>query len=144
MPGFTPGCLLRAQLPHSVAGAIVLVRIEGTLREGSVSDIHFKDMFDTLQGAVAVLRNTSGVMQKEFADVQVSTGSLDEIEERLAREHAGKTSLFEREREIALTRQLMAILAAERNEGEKVADFEKRVETEARLALDAELGIDVV
>ncbi len=122
---------IRAALPPRAEGAIVLLRVEGTLRQGSVADIRFNELLGGLEGALTVLRNTSALRAQEFEDVALSdAGSLEDIEDRLAREHAGKSHL-DAHKEIAITKELLRALATERKDGEKVADFEQRVRAES-------------
>ena len=123
--------LVRAALPRDAAGAIVLLRVQGCLRDGTPADIHFKELLAGIKDPLIILKNTASLTSKEFQEIDIGKGTLDEIEERLAREHAGKSGLFSADSELALTKELMRVLSADKKDGEKVADFEKRVEAEA-------------
>jgi DNA repair exonuclease SbcCD nuclease subunit len=122
---------LRDAIPSDAQGSILLLRVEGILSQGSPSDINFRDIISSIKNAAVVLKNTNGLTGKEFEEVEIGKGTLDEIEDRLAAEHAGKSGLFEAPAEIALTKELMRVLSSEKKEGEKVADFEKRIDAEA-------------
>jgi hypothetical protein len=123
---------LRQHAQQDLRNAIVLVRVEGMLAQGKPSDIDFRAFVDSCagKGAYIVLKNTSKLESKEFEEIKVSTASVEDIEDKLIREHAGQLRLMPAEKEIALAKELMRVLAAERDEGERVADFEKRVAQE--------------
>ncbi len=112
-----------------VTSAIVLLRVEGVLKQGKPGDINFGALMDScmLKGAHVVQKNARGLESREFEEVKVSTAGVDEIEEALLGEHAGQLTIMPAEKEIALAKELMRILSAEKDEGERVADFEKRV-----------------
>ena len=107
---------------NSVSDKIVLVRVEGVLESGKVSDIDFK-ILDSL-GAYCVLKNINKLSTKEFEELKVEGGNVEEIEEKVINEHLGQ---FEIENEKELTGNLMKVFSLEKTEGEKVADFEKRL-----------------
>ncbi len=125
--------LLRQQ-PVSVSNAIVTVRVSGTLSQGKPSDIQFQTLLQqTLDhGAYAILRNTSSLTSKEFEAITVDQNSVEDVEAALIREHSGKVF---GEQEATLINTLMQALQTERNEGEKVSDFEKRITGDALQAL---------
>jgi hypothetical protein len=109
--------------------AIVTIRLFGQLKTGHPSDIKFKDIFRNFygKGAFFVMKNTNKLTSKEFEEVKVETGSVDEIEERLIRENTGKSGIFNAEKEQKIIQELMHAFAEEKLEGETSADFEKRV-----------------
>ncbi|MBI4151020.1 hypothetical protein HY492_02760, partial [Candidatus Woesearchaeota archaeon] len=125
---------LLKQQPVSVSNAIVTVRVSGTLSQGKPTDIPFQTLLQQAvhNGAYAVLRNTSGLTSKEFEAISVDQHSVEDVEAALIREHAGKVF---GEHEAPLIRTLLQTLQTERNEGEKAADFEKRVIGDALQAL---------
>jgi exonuclease SbcD len=104
---------------QNVSDKIVTVRIHGVLESGRVSDIDFS----CIEG-YCVLKNVNKLSTKEFEEIKVEGGNIEEIEEKLIKEHLGQ---FEIENEEELTRTLMKTFSLEKLEGEKVADFEKRV-----------------
>ena len=62
------------------------------------------------------------------------------MERSLIREHLGQMKAEGiSEREEQLIRELMAALSAERNEGETIADFSKRVRGDARHILNIDM-----
>ncbi|MFC1728367.1 exonuclease SbcCD subunit D [Nanoarchaeota archaeon] len=117
--------------------AIVTIRLSGVL-DGKVSDIEFKEIFDLLNSKSAsfVMKNTNALQMKGFEEVEVDSGSVEETEEKLISESSGQISIEGDEKE--LTKQLMLVLSAEKAEGEKTSDYEKRVvdETKKVLGLD--------
>ncbi|RMF54360.1 DNA repair exonuclease [Candidatus Woesearchaeota archaeon] len=118
---------------------IVTIRLFGVLESGKVSDIDFGEISRMLyeKSAFAVLRNTSGLSSKEFEEVKVSQGSVDEIEDRIIREHAGQISIgLDRDKEITLTKKLIDALNMEKAEGERTSDFEARVLETVRKVLE--------
>ena len=121
-------------LPEDASGQIVLLRIEGMLSQGSVADIKWAELSGL--PCVALLKNTNALTSKEFEEVSIETGTLEEMEERLTREHAGKSGILAADQEIVLTKELMGVLSAEKNDGEKTGDFERRVQLDARGVLD--------
>ncbi len=114
---------------HTLANAIVLLRIEGTLSQGKPSDIDFGSFVAacTSKSAYIVLKNTNKLESTEFEEIKVSTASIEDIEDKLIREHAGQLKLMPADKEAMLAKELMRVLSAEKDEGERVADFEKRV-----------------
>lgn len=109
--------------------SIVLVRLHGKLGEGKISDIDFKSLFLTLneKNPLFVLRSTSQLSSREFEELNVSANSADDIEEALIQEHKGELGLVNSDSELVFIKNIMSALKSEKNEGEKVADFEKRI-----------------
>ncbi|MEM4239623.1 MAG: exonuclease SbcCD subunit D [Candidatus Woesearchaeota archaeon] len=122
-----------------VKNAIVLIRAGGELRQGKPGDINFGALIDScmLKGAHIVQKNTYSLGSREFEEIKVSKGTVDEIEESIIAKHAGQLKIMPKEKEEALAKELMRILSAEKDEGEKVADFEKRISQD----VDKLLGI---
>ena len=60
----------------------------GALESGKPSDINFKEIFDFLysKSAYFVMKNTNKLQAKEFEEIKVNSGSVDEIESRLIKE----------------------------------------------------------
>lgn len=110
---------------------IVTIRLEGTLESGKISDINFKEIFDKLyeKSAYFVMKNTYALATKEFEEIKIEASSVEDIEEKLINEHLGQIKLkdMDAKKEKELIKELMKALSAEREEDEKVADFEKRV-----------------
>jgi len=106
---------------------IVTIRVAGTLEAGKVSDINFKEIFSSLynKSAYFVMKNTNALQSKEFEQINVDTGTAEETEERLIKEHLGQIKIGSDEEK--LIKDFMQVLSSEKVEGEKVADFEKRL-----------------
>ena len=118
-------------------GGIVLIRVSGTLRQGKPSDLQFNDIIQHIYdlGAYFVMKNTNSLSSKEFAQITVSKNSAEDIEEVLIAEHTGKSDAFSVEKEREMVRALMLAFAKEKDEGERVADFEKRVKSDGQRIL---------
>jgi len=110
---------------------IITLRIEGTLYSGKPSDINFKDIFKKFydKSAYFVMKNTNKLQAKEFEEIKVNSGSVDEIESRLIKEHLGqiKVSNLEPEREKSIVETLMSALSREKEEGETTSNFELKI-----------------
>ncbi|OGM01955.1 hypothetical protein A3K72_00110 [Candidatus Woesearchaeota archaeon RBG_13_36_6] len=119
---------------------IVTIRLFGILKTGKTPDINFKDIMKLLQtkGAVFVMKNTHKLSSKEFKEVKIKKASVEEIEEELIKEHTDQINVegWDQKKQIHLIKTLMKILDTEKGEDEKVADFEKRIDEEAKNILD--------
>ena len=117
------------EIKQEMKNAIVLLRIEGTLKQGKPNDINFKAFIDSCanNNAYITLKNTNKLESKEFEEIKVSTDSVEDIEEKLLTEHAGQLKIMPAQKEIELAKELMRVLSLEKDEGERVADFEKRI-----------------
>jgi hypothetical protein len=104
--------------------------------DGKVSDIEFKEVFDLIysKSALFVMKNTNALQMKGFEEIEVDSGSVEETEERLISESLGQVNIEGNEKE--LTKTLMQVLSAEKEEGEKTADFEKRILDDFKKALN--------
>lgn len=111
-------------------GSIVLLRVGGTLREGSPADIKFNELVGELRSPVAVLKNTAAINGPEMKETAVS-GTLEEIERALI--DAQPAPPFGEKR---ITAELMRALSTPRKEGESIADFEERLIADASALLD--------
>ncbi|MBU0615216.1 MAG: DNA repair exonuclease [Nanoarchaeota archaeon] len=111
---------------------IVTLRLDGVLDSGKVSDIDFKQIFSVLyeKSAYFVMKNTNGLSSKEFEQISVDSGNIEETEDKLIKEHLGQIKV--EGDEDALIKQFMQALSLEKNEGEKVADFERRLVDEVK------------
>ena len=117
---------------------LVTMRFNGVLGSGRVGDIKFKEIFKRVydKDAYFVMRNTAGLHSPDFEEIKVDAGSVEEVEEKLVREHLGQFMI--EGGELNLTKSLMKVFDTERNEGEHVHDFEERMiaEVEKVLGLD--------
>ncbi len=117
---------------HDFKNAIVLMHIEGMLSNGKPNDIDFPNILSQCsnKGAYVTLKNTHQLESKEFEEIKVSTASIEDLEHTLIKEHAGQLKIMPAEKEITLAKELMRALSAEKDEGERVADFEKRISSD--------------
>ncbi len=122
---------------------IVLIRLSGVLESGKPSDINFKEIFDALynKSAYFVMKSSHAVSSKEFEEIKTDARNVDDIESFLIKEHLGQIKLenLTLEKEEELIKNLMRILSAEKQEGETVPDFEKRVKEDVGRILELEL-----
>ena len=110
---------------------IALIRVKGVLSSGKPSDINFKEIFEILKqrSAYFVMKSTSLVTSKEFTEMKVDADSVEDAEEVVIKKHLGQKMLrgLAPEKEKEFVQNLMEVLSAEKDEGEKVADFERRI-----------------
>ncbi|MBL7051865.1 MAG: metallophosphoesterase [Nanoarchaeota archaeon] len=121
---------------REVKDKIVTLRIKGEIL-GKVGDIDFKEILEELSSAYFVLRNTAKLRSKVQEDINMKAGSVDEIENDILNEI--ESSIKIHENEIEFTKQLMNSLNKDKEEGEKVLDFEKRVIVDAEKVLNIEI-----
>ena len=127
---------IRAELEDKIKGrefinTIVTIRLAGTLDSGKPSDINMRDIFTKIydNGAYFVMKNTAKLTAKELDKINAKISSVEEVEDSLIKESIGqiKIDALSAEKEEKLTKHLMDILSKEKDEGERVADFEKRI-----------------
>ena len=122
---------------------IVLLRLHGILKSGKPSDIDFKEIFTYLynKSAYFVMKSSHAVSSKEFEEVKTDARNVEDIESHLIKEHLGQISLenLSIEKEEELIRSMIAVLSSEKQEGETVPDFEKRVKEEVSRVLEIDL-----
>lgn len=112
---------------------IILIRLSGKLSSGKTTDIILKKIFDELydRGAYFVMKNTSALSSQEFEEIKLQTQSVLEIEDALIKEHLGQMKFehldWDKEQEYSKIKALLTTLDMEKGEGEKVADFERRI-----------------
>jgi len=101
---------------------IVTIRVFGELKEGRPSDIDWQRIIAVAyeRGAFFVMKNANRLSSKAVQQITVSEDSIDDVEATLLREHG--------QDEVAS--DLMQVLSVEKKEGEKAADFEKRIVSE--------------
>lgn len=119
---------------------IVTIRLFGVLESGKPSDINLKEIFEQLydKGAYFVMKNTNALTTKEFQEIKISSGSVDDIESTIIKEHLGQLKVLNSEKEESLIHALMHILNTEKNEGEKLTDFETRIINEMNKVFEVE------
>jgi DNA repair exonuclease SbcCD nuclease subunit len=119
---------------------IITIRVSGILESGKPSDINFKDIFEKLyeKSAYFVMKNTNALVAKEFEEIKIDAKDIEDVEEKIIKEHLGQIKVDALKDETAITKELMRILSIGRDEGEKVADFENRVKGEMEKVLELE------
>jgi len=132
---------IKSELEEKIKGrefinTIVTIRLSGCLDSGKPSDINIKEIFSKLydKSAYFVMKNTAKLTTKELDKVKTNTSSVEEVEDSLIKESIGqiKVDNLNVEEEEELTKQLMAILSMEKQDGERVADFEKRIKEDIK------------
>lgn len=117
---------------------IVTIRVSGTLNSGKTSDINFKKIFDSVEGAYFIMKNTYNLSTKELEEVKVEEGSVEEIEESVVEEHVGQFEGITPEREKKLIELLIPAFDKEKAEGEVKAVFEERIVQDVFKILEVE------
>jgi len=122
---------------------VVLIRFHGVLESGKPSDIDFKEIFTALynKSAYFVMKSSHAVTSKEFEEIKTDARNVDDVESFLIKEHLGQIKMenLTLEKEEGLIKNMMKTLGAEKQEGETVPDFEKRVKEEVSKILEIEL-----
>lgn len=115
---------------------IILIRLMGVLKSGKPSDIDLNEIVKELydKSAIFVMKNTNKLESKEFEEVKVQESSVEKVEDKLIKEHLGQNKELglELNKEEELTKSLISTLAEEKQEGEKVYEFEQRIKRNAR------------
>jgi len=111
---------------------IVLIRVQGKLKTGKPSDVDFKTLFNNIyeEKAFFVMKNTSKLTSEEFEEVKINSSSVEEVEKTIIKEHLGQIKTYFSDREEQVTGELMKSLSDEKNEGEKVYEYNDRVRKE--------------
>ena len=120
------------QLNQNIDNTLITIRLRGTLGQGRVSDLNFKDLFQQLyaRGAYLILKNTSQLTSEEFEEIKMADAEPQHVEEIIIKEHLQQIKLFDFDTEFQLTRELLTTLNVNKREGETVTDFQQRVETD--------------
>ncbi|MBT7497540.1 exonuclease SbcCD subunit D [Candidatus Woesearchaeota archaeon] len=135
--------LRREVLEKTFDNTIVLIRLKGTLKTGRPSDVNLNEIIKLLydKSALFVMKNTNALESKEFEEVKVQESSVEKVEAKLIKEHLGqnKDLGLDVEKEEDLTKELIQALSEEKQEGEKVYEFESRVKKNARSVIAKEI-----
>ncbi|HZX44262.1 MAG TPA: exonuclease SbcCD subunit D [Candidatus Nanoarchaeia archaeon] len=117
---------------------IVTIRVSGSLESGKTSDVDFKTIFDRLyeKSAYFVMKNTNGLIAREFEEVKIDARDVEDVEEKLISENIGQVKVEGMNDESAMTKHLMKAFSMAKDEGEKVFDFERRIKDEAGKILE--------
>ncbi len=105
---------IKKQLNFDTKDKIVTIRVKGEL-DGKPSDINFKKLLNL--DSYITLRNTAKLTSKQSKQTDMKQGTVEEIEKEIINENE-KSDLIP---------LLMKTLDKEKQEGEKVADFERRI-----------------
>ncbi len=124
------------------SNTIVLIRLHGILESGRPSDINFKEIFEAVysRSAYFVMKSSHAVVSKEFEEIKSDARNVEDVESFLIKEHLGQIKLenLTAEKEEILIKNLMEALLKEKQEGETVPDFEKRMKEEVGKILEME------
>ena len=127
---------------HEFINTIVLIRLEGILSSGKQSDLDFKEIFTMIysKGAYFVMKNTSALASHELEEIKVNARHADDIEAALIQEHIGQIKVkgMDTAKEEKLTKRLISLLENEKQEGERVYDFEARIIEDIDKVIDME------
>ena len=108
---------------------IVTLRVEGVLKSGKPNDVNFKEILSRLENSFVVLKNTNKLTTKEFEELEVETGNIEEIEDKIIKSHLSQIKVkdFTEDKEEKLVHDLLEQFGLEKDENEKNADFEDRL-----------------
>ena len=121
-----------------VKNAIITIRVMGCLRTGKPSDINFKSIFAELylRSAYFVMKSTSQLSSKEFKEIKLQKNSTTDIESSIINEHVGQTETFTQKKEKEFMNSLLILLNKEKEEGERIVDFDARLSSETLKELE--------
>ena len=114
---------LRAQ---SVDAVIVLIRVFGVIREGVPSDINWQRVLEGSSARI-ILRSTAGLSSKEFEEVVLAPQPIEVMEQQLIAQQSSALVWQDKEHDPVLVASVMLCLDIERQDGEKVVDFENKI-----------------
>ena len=111
---------------------------------GRPSEIDFKKIFDILyeKDAYYVMKSTSLLKGDIFEEIKVEQKeNADELEESLIEEHLNQVNIegFSKNEEKDLILDLMQTLNTQKQEGERVNDFEERLKKEIQKIIEIDI-----
>jgi DNA repair protein SbcD/Mre11 len=119
---------------------IILFRLHGQIESGKLSEIDYRQIYDFCynKNAYFVMRNTAKLKTKEYDEVKIEAKSSNDVESELISEHIGqiKVDNWDIDTEKSMINSLMTILSQEKNDGEKVYEFEERIKNELKDILE--------
>ncbi len=126
-----------------VKNTIVTMRVVGSMH-GRPSEIDFKKIFDILyeKDAYYVMKSTSLLKGDIFEEIKVEQKeNADELEESLIEEHLNQVNIegFSKNEEKDLILDLMQTLNTQKQEGERVNDFEERLKKEIQKIIEIDI-----
>lgn len=123
-----------------VEDKIILLRIEGELKEGKPTEINLSNITRDLklEGAKSVRTNTNKLSTKEYETVRVKASNKKELEKKLIEENVEQFDLegLSKDEKVKLTKKMMSLLSKEQGEDETNTKYKKRITEEAFKALD--------
>ncbi|MEK6904088.1 MAG: exonuclease SbcCD subunit D [Nanoarchaeota archaeon] len=111
---------------HDLKGKITTIRVKGTLSSGKTSDVNFKKIIESIKDPYCVLTNKAKLQSREFEEVEVETGNVEDVEMRIISEHL-KNLDFNSFNGKDFAVNLMNLMNKEKDEGERKVDFESRL-----------------
>jgi len=115
-------------LKENIQNKIILIRIEGTLKEGKITDLNLQSLSEELiqQGAYFVMKNTAKLNTTKYDHKK--TEIKNNIEETTIQEHLNQSNLKKtKEEQKELTQQLIQLLSTTKKDGERTTDYEERL-----------------
>ncbi|MFH0870119.1 MAG: metallophosphoesterase [archaeon] len=111
------------------ADSIVIIRAAGKLLHGRPGDVDFRSLFRELyaKGAFFVMRNTSRLTSEEFSEVKVHSGTADEIEDEMIRNHLSEQKHKAPGIDADMVKSLIRAMSEEQRDGEKKYEYEERI-----------------
>ncbi|MEM3074510.1 MAG: DNA repair exonuclease [Candidatus Pacearchaeota archaeon] len=118
---------------YDLKDKIILLRLEGNLQNGRISDIKFNEIesFIKENGAYVVVRNTSKLMTEE-SNIEFIDIDMNKVENVLIKEYFEKNKSKFSEKALLI----LKALAIEKNEDEKNQIFEERLLEEVKTIID--------
>jgi hypothetical protein len=117
-------------IPKSTQDAIVLLRIIGTLGQGTIQDVGLDEIIKEVhkRGAFHVLRNTAKLQSMSFEEenYEHAQADIDTVEKETIEEHIGQIPLPELDEE-ETTKKLLQALELQQIDGETKTTFSNRV-----------------
>jgi len=139
-PGQIPSLVESTVGNQEFNNTIVTLRFFGHLK-GFSSDIDWTGIMTGFydKGAYFVMKNTAKLKSEEFEEIKTVHDSADEIETAVIEEHLGQVTLTGAEQERKLVKQLLYELDSEKQDGQKVYEFERSLLTNMSKWLEKEL-----
>ncbi|RMF06087.1 DNA repair exonuclease [Candidatus Woesearchaeota archaeon] len=126
---------------------IVTLRFSGRMRSGSIRDIDWNAITETLyeKGAYFVMRNSSHLQSPDFEEIKAEVGSSKQIEDNIIKEHLGqmKELGLTPEQEFSIVKELIEALDDEKQDGETKSSFENRILSKLQGWTERELKADL-
>jgi DNA repair protein SbcD/Mre11 len=119
----------------SLQNAVVLLKLNGVIEAGKISDINFNEITKRAieKGASVVKRSTSGVTVKEFEEANITESmSSDQIERGLIEQYVERLRFSGVVDVEDFVIELMSALNQEKQEDETTASFEERIKSSAK------------